>query len=63
MHIVRHPETGSPRHSHKLDMPGLRSWPMARFPYLIFYFEFEDHVRVILVLHEHRDIPAHLLDP
>lgn len=57
-HIVRQPASGSPRYAHELNLPGLRSWPMTRFPYLIFYFERDDCVDVWRVLHGQRDIPA-----
>ena len=36
-HLSRQPASGSPRYAHKLDLPGLRSWPLTRFPYLVFY--------------------------
>ncbi|MFN3717086.1 MAG: type II toxin-antitoxin system RelE/ParE family toxin [Thiobacillus sp.] len=34
-HIQRHPSTGSPRYAQELDLPGLRCWPLRRFPYLV----------------------------
>lgn len=57
-HIARHPATGSPRYAHEIDLPGLRHWPMKRFPYLVFYVELREHVDVWRVLHAHRDIPS-----
>lgn len=60
-HIGRHPAAGSPRYAHELDLPGLRSWPLKRYPYLVFYIERGDHVDVWRVLHGQRDIPAWLL--
>jgi toxin ParE1/3/4 len=33
-HIGRNPATGSPRYAHELNLPGLRSRPLARFPHL-----------------------------
>jgi toxin ParE1/3/4 len=36
-HIERHPASGSPRWGHALDLPDLRSWPLGRFPHLVFY--------------------------
>jgi toxin ParE1/3/4 len=27
-------------------LPGFRSWPLARYPYLVFYVEHPDHVEV-----------------
>jgi toxin ParE1/3/4 len=57
-HIGRHPESGSQRYGNELSLPGLRSWPLKRYPYLIFYVERVDHVDVWRVLHAQRDIPA-----
>ena len=61
-HIGRQPASGSPRYAHELNLPGLRSWPMTRFPYLIFYFERDDCVDVWRVLHGQRDIPTWMND-
>ena len=61
-HIALHPATGSPRYAHALNIPGLRSWPLTRYPYLVFFMEREDHIDVWRVLHGQRDIPA-WLDP
>lgn len=61
-HIGRQPASGSPRYAHELNLPGLRSWPLTRFPYLIFYFERDDCVDVWRVLHGQRDIPAWMND-
>jgi len=63
VHIGRHPATGSPRYAHELDLPGLRSWPLKRFPYLVFYVERDDQVDVWRVLHGQRDIPAWMPEP
>jgi toxin ParE1/3/4 len=62
-HISRHPATGSPRYAHALDLPGLRCWPLKRYPQLIFYFEHAHGIDVWRVLHGQRDIPAWLLEP
>ena len=62
-HIGRHPGTGSPRYAHELDLPGLRCWPLRRYPYLIFYVERDDHVDVWRVLQGQRDIPQWMQDP
>ena len=55
--------TGSPRYAHELNLPGLRFWRLARYPYLVFYFERDDAVDVWRVLHEQRDIPAWMMEP
>lgn len=62
-HIGRHPATGSPRYAHELDLPGLRVWPLKRYPHLVFYVEREDHIDVWRVLHGQRDIPAWMHEP
>lgn len=62
-HISRHPASGSPRHAHELNLPGLRSWPLARYPHLVFYVEHPDHIDIWRVLHGARDIPAWMQEP
>ena len=62
-HIARQPASGSPRYAHELNLPGLKSWPLTRFPYLVFYFERDDCVDVWRVLHGQRDIPAWMNEP
>lgn len=57
-HISKHAATGSPRYAHELGIPELRSWPLHKYPYLIFYVERTDHIDVWRVLHMKRDIPA-----
>ena len=62
-HISRHPGTGSPRYEHELNLPGLRSWPLTHYPYLVFYVERTDHIDVWRVLHGQRDFPAWMQEP
>jgi toxin ParE1/3/4 len=62
-HIGRHAATGSPRYAHELNLPGLRFWPLVRYPYLVFYVERPQHVDVWRVLHGQRDIPAWMQEP
>jgi toxin ParE1/3/4 len=61
-HVASHPSSGSPGYATELDLPGLRSRRLKRFPHLIFYVEQEDHVDVWRVLHGSMDIPAWLQD-
>lgn len=61
--IGRHPATGSPRYAHELNLPDLRTWPLTRYPYLVFYVERPDHIDVWRVLHGQRDIPAWMQQP
>lgn len=62
-HIGRHPATGSPRYAHELNLPGLRFWPLKRYPQLVFYVERDEHVDVWRVLSAERDVPSWLLAP
>ena len=62
-HIGRHPATGSTRYAHELNLPGLRFWPLTRYPYLVFYVEHPGYVDVWRVLHGQRDIPAWMQEP
>nr|WP_315188587.1 type II toxin-antitoxin system RelE/ParE family toxin [uncultured Albidiferax sp.] len=61
-HIGKHPATGSPRYAHELGIPDLRSWPLSKYPYLVFYVERADHIDVWRVLHMRRDIPVWMED-
>lgn len=60
--IGQMPAAGSPRWSHELNLPGLRTIRLKGFPWLIFYVEFETRVDVWRVLHAKRDMPAWLAD-
>ena len=62
-HIARHPASGSPRYAQELDLPGLRVWPLKRYPHLVFYVERNDHIDVWRVLHSQRDLPAWTREP
>ncbi|HEY0683011.1 MAG TPA: type II toxin-antitoxin system RelE/ParE family toxin [Steroidobacter sp.] len=61
--ISRHPGTGSSRYAHELNLPGLRFWPLQKYPHLVFYVERDDYVDVWRVLHGERDIPAWMREP
>jgi len=56
--IASHPAAGSPRYAHDLNLPGLRTRLLRRFPHLVFYVERDDHIDLWRVLHAKRDIPA-----
>lgn len=58
--ITENPGCGSLRLVDVLDVPGLRAWPLERFPYSVFYLERGSDIDVLRVLHESMDIPAHL---
>ena len=59
-HLGRHPGTGTPRYAHELNLPGLRVWPLTRYPHCIFYMEKAEHIDIWRVLHGQRDLPAWL---
>jgi len=59
-HLLQHPMTGSLRFSYELEIPGLRSWPVQKFPYLVFYVADDERIDIWRVLHAHRDIPTFL---
>ena len=61
--IGERPASGSPRHAHELDIPGLRFKSVGRFPYLVFYVEREADIDVWRVLHGARDIPSWMRQP
>jgi toxin ParE1/3/4 len=59
-HIARHPGTGSPRYSLLIKGHEFRFWTLNKFPYSVFYFEHDDFIDIIRVLHQSADIPNHL---
>jgi len=61
--IAETPQSGSPRYSELLGTPNLRNRKLRRFPYLVFYIEFDEHIEIVRVLHAARDIPAWLTEP
>ncbi len=62
-HIGRYPATGSPRYAHDLNLPGLLSWPLTRFPHIVFYLERPEYTDVWRGLHASRNIPVWMHDP
>lgn len=62
-HIGRYPGTDSPHYAHELNLPGLRAWPLTRYPYLVFYIEQPGYIDVWRVLHSKRDVPAWIQAP
>ena len=55
--IAARPGSGSAHYGYELDLPGLRTRKLVRFPYLIFYMEQPGHIDVWRILHAQRDIP------
>lgn len=60
--IELEPGLGSPRLGELLGLPGLRTWRVAEFPLLWCYFERGDHLDVVRLLGERRDLAAILGD-
>ena len=56
--IADTPVAGSTRWSVELNLPGLRSKRLKRFPYVVFYVERAEHIDIWRVLHAVRDIPS-----
>lgn len=54
------PSIGKSRYGVELSIPELRDIALQRFPYVVFYTDDADAVRVHRVLHTSRDIPAEL---
>ena len=60
--LARQPQPGSRSHALTLDIDGLRSIQLRRFPYLFFYVEYDESVEVVRLLHNRRDIATALHD-
>ena len=61
--LARRPGAGSPRYGQMIGMADLRSWPLGRYPYLVFYVERVDQIDVWRILHTRRDLAARLGEP
>ena len=61
--VQNHPLSGSTRYAHELDISGLRTVTVGKFPQLVFYVEKDDEIDIWRVLHGARDIPAWLSEP
>ena len=56
--VERMPGIGSPQVGEMCDVPGLRSCPVKGFPIRWYYFIAEDHLDVVRLLADARDLPA-----
>jgi len=61
------PDIGAPVLGKALGIPELRTWRVAKFPLLWFYFERDGHLDVVRLLGERQDIetilgPASIVD-
>ena len=57
--VGQHPNIGSPRTAIELDIEGIKSWSLKRFPHQIYYKVFIDHIELCRVLHPKLGIPEH----
>ena len=62
MQVAEFPGSGSPHFGMALNIPGLRTVQTVGFPYTLFYFERDDHLDVVRLLHQRQDIPMLLSD-
>lgn len=56
--LATHPAIGSRRYSDLLGIHGLRSWPIKKSAYLIFYVDDARQIDIWRVLHGRQDISA-----
>jgi toxin ParE1/3/4 len=61
-HLAGFPARGAPRLAEKLEISGLRLWPVKGFPQLALYSETERCVIIQRVLHAARGLPFALRD-
>ena len=54
--LRQHPNIGSARPALELDIEGIKSWALKRFPHQIFYEIQNDHVELWRILHPRRDL-------
>ena len=60
--LSRHPLAGSGMVGVRVGIPGLRSFPVDRTPYVLFYLADSRRVDLVRVLHGRRDIDAELIE-
>ena len=59
--IKQHTNIGSPRLAFDLDIDGIKSWALKRFPHQIFYEIQNNHIELWRILHPKRDITQAML--
>jgi len=59
--LTQHPDKGSRRYAHLLPDRSLRTWPLDRFPYLLFYRSHNETLKLLRVLHERRALTRKLI--
>ena len=56
--LSEHPHLGSIRFAIETNIPEIRAFALQRFPYIAFYTQHTDTIRIHRVLHTARDIPS-----
>jgi toxin ParE1/3/4 len=56
--LERDPGIGSPAPGRIIGVKGLKAWRIAGFPMTSFYFERVDHLDVVRLIGERRDVAA-----
>ena len=59
--LSQHPNIGSLRPAYDLEIEGVRSWALNRFPHRIFYDVRDDHVELWRILPPRRDLTQSML--
>jgi len=59
--LSKHPNIGSPRPEHDLDITGIKSWALKRFPHQIYYNVQDEHIELWRILHPRRDVTQAIL--
>lgn len=57
--ISHFPKSGSTRTGDEVQLSDLRSWPLTKYPYLLFYKEDAAAIDCWRLLHEKRDTTVH----
>lgn len=60
--ISEHPHIGSTRFAVETNIPEIRGFDLHRFPFIVFYSEHADAVRIQRALHTARDIPSRFVE-
>lgn len=61
LQLSRYPHMGSSRPEYDLELDGIRSWSLKRFPHLIYYEIQDDHIGLWRILRPKRDIAQTML--
>jgi len=60
--LATHPAIGSRRYADLLGIPGLRSWPIKKSAYLIFYVDDAGQIDIWRILHGQRGFSVRLVE-